>query len=213
MKTIITLMMLMILLTSHSLTAQTTVGLTGGVSFANVTAKGGGVSISAKTKTGFTAGLFIDFPLSSNFSFQPALNFVQKGSKSSDETYSEKTNFNYFEVPLNFVYNNSGFFVGAGPSISFGVSGKDKFIDKEDPSLSETTKIEFGSADEQVKRIEFGVNVLTGYKTVSGFLFAINYNIGLSNIMNSSSDDGGGTLKNKYFAIKIGYALNGKKKK
>jgi hypothetical protein len=213
MKTITTFMMLMILLTSRSLSAQTTVGLTGGASFANVTAKAEGISVSAKMKTGFTAGLFVNFPLSSNFSFQPALNFVQKGSKSSDDTYSEKTNFNYFEVPLNFVYNNSGFFAGAGPSISFGLSGRDKFIDKIDASRSENVKVKFGSDDDQAKRLEFGVNALTGYKTVSGFLFAINYNLGLSNLMNRNPDDEGGTIKNKYFAIKIGFLLNGNKKK
>src|SRR6266496_1068657 len=104
MKTTTTLLVLMILLTSHSLTAQTKIGVTGGATFANVTAKLEGISISLKTKTGSTAGLFADCPLSSNFSFQPALNFVQKGYKAKDETESDKVSYSYIEVPLNFVY-------------------------------------------------------------------------------------------------------------
>ena len=207
----------MILLTSHFLTAQTTVGLTGCLSFANVTAKASGISVSAKMKPGFTGGLFINCPLSTNFSFQPALNFVQKGSKSSDETYEDKLTYNYLELPLNFVYNTSGFFIGAGPSIASGLSGKEKYEDKQDPSYSGNTKVEFGSDDDQVKRFEFGANFLTGYKTAGGFLVSANYNLGLTNILNGTSDGSGlfdgGTIKNKYFAIKIGYVFNGRKSK
>ncbi|MEP6594645.1 MAG: porin family protein [Ginsengibacter sp.] len=211
MKTTTTLLVLMILLVSVSLPAQK-IGLTGGMAFANVTAKLEGMSVSAKMKPGFTAGLFTDFPVSSNFSFQPALNFVQKGSKSGDETYKDKLNYNYLEVSLNFVYNNSGFFIGAGPSISFGLSGKEEFIDKEDPSNSENTKVKFGSAEEEVKRCEFGANVLTGYKTAGGFMFSANYNLGLNNIANGDAIEGG-TIKNKYFALKIGYVLHDSKRK
>ena len=105
MKSITTPMVLMILLTSYSLSAQTKIGFTAGASFANVTVKSQGVSASPKLKAGITAGLFVDCLLSANFSFQPALNFVQKGYIVKDETGTEKVNFNYLEVPLNFVYN------------------------------------------------------------------------------------------------------------
>ena len=212
MKTTKTLLVLMILLTSSSLIAQTKIGLTAGASFANIKAKASGISVSGKTKAGFTGGLFIDFPLNSTFSFQPALNFVQKGSKSSDETYSDELNYNYLEIPLNFVYNNSGFFIGAGPSISSGLSGKEKYVDKQDPSQSENTKVIFGSDDDEAKRFEFGANVLTGYKFAGGFMVSANYNLGLSNIANSDVREGG-TVKNRYFAVKIGYVFGSTKKK
>jgi len=202
----------MILLTSYSLTAQTKIGLTGGATFANVTAKLQGLSVSPKMRTGFTAGLFADCTLSSNFSFQPALNFVQKGYKSNDETMTDKVSYSYLEIPLNFVYNNKGFFIGAGPSISSGLSGKEKFVDKEDPSGSGDTKIKFGSGDDEVKRFELGANVLAGYKFAGGFMVSANYNLGLNNIQNGNTSDVG-TIKNKYFAVKIGYIFGGTKKK
>ncbi len=69
MKVITTMLLLMILLTSYSLSAQTQIGVTAGVTFANVKAKIEDISLSPKSKTGFTAGLFADVPLSSNFSF------------------------------------------------------------------------------------------------------------------------------------------------
>jgi len=205
MKTTTTLLVLMILLTSHSLTAQTKIGLTGGATFANVTAKLQGISVSPKMRTGFTAGLFIDCPLSSGFSFQPALNFVQKGYKMNDETITDKVSYGYLEVPLNFVYDSKGFFIGAGPSISSGLSGKEKFG-------SEDTKIKFGSGDDEIKRFEFGANVLTGYKFKGGFMVSANYNLGLNNIQNGNSTEVG-TIKNRYFAVKIGYIFSGTKKK
>jgi hypothetical protein len=140
---------------------------------------------------------------------------VQKGSKSSDETYSDKLNYNYLEIPLNFVYSNSGFFVGAGPSISCGLSGKEKIVDKQDPSQSENIKVVFGSNEDEAKRFEFGANILTGYKFVGGFMVSANYNLGLSNVSNvaNSGVNEEGTVKNRYFAVKIGYVFGGTKKK
>ncbi len=212
MKSITILLVLMILLTAHSLTAQTKIGLTGGATFGNVTAKLQGISVSPKMRMGFTAGLFIDCPLSSGFSFQPALNFVQKGYKINDETMTDKVSYGYLEVPLNFVYDNKGFFIGAGPSMSSGLSGKEKFVDKQNPSGSGETKIKFGSGNDEIKRFEFGANVLTGYKFKEGFMVSANYNLGLNNIQNGNSTEVG-TIKNRYFAVKIGYIFSGTKKK
>ncbi len=210
MKSISLLMTLMILLTVFSLSAQTNVGISAGASFSNVTVKAGGVSASPKSKTGITVGIAIDAPLSSNFSFQPALNFIQKGYKVKDETSKETVNINYLEVPLNFVYStqkNEGFFIGAGPSIAYGISGKDKFT--ADGMPDDNQKIKFGSSGDEVKALDFGVNALAGYKMKGGFMISANYNLGLSKINNDDGSDDAGTIKNKYFSIKIGYWFGG----
>jgi hypothetical protein len=216
MKSITIPMMSMILLTSYSLPAQTKIGFTAGASFANVTVKSEGISASPKLRAGITAGLLADCPLSTNFSFQPALNFVQKGYMVKDETGSEKVNFNYLEVPLNFVYStnrNGGFFIGAGPSIAYGVSGKDKLNVNGMPD--ENNKIKFGSGEDKVKAFDPGANVLAGYKFAGGFMVSGNYTLGLSNIANGSNNnpDGTGTIKNRYFSVKIGYMFGGNKHK
>jgi hypothetical protein len=210
MKSITTFLMLVIFLTSNSLFAQTTVALSGGASFGNVRVKIGDVSASPKLKVGITAGLSINAPLSSNFNFQPALNFVQKGYEIKDETDKETVNINYVEVPLNFVYSvkrNDGFFIGAGPSIAYGISGKDKFSGDEE-------KIKFGSGEDEIKPFDFGANAIAGYKFKGGFMISGNYTFGLSKINNSSDiPDDNGTIKNRCFAVKIGYAFGKPKHK
>ncbi len=217
MKLIFTTLVLMILLIPASVIAQTTVGITAGASFANVSVKAGGISVSPKLKAGIIAGLFVDAPLSSNLSFQPALNFVQKGYVVKDKSTKDKLNLNYIEVPFNFLYHvkeTEGIFIGAGPSVSFGISGKEKYTDKDFPEDNLDEKIKFGSDQDKIKRLDFGANVLAGYKFARGFMISGNYNLGLSNIGNKSPDfpEDDSTIKNRYFSIKIGYAFSSKKK-
>lgn len=194
----------MILLISVASEAQTNVGFTIGGTYSSVTAKLSGISISPKYKAGITAGLVLDASLSDNLSFQPSLNYVQKGFKSEEAPVKDILTYSYLELPLNFVYSTQkerGFFIGAGPSIAYGLSGKEKYSDQQ---ISENTKVKFGSGDDEVKPVDFGVNALAGYKFGNGFLLSVNYNLGLNNIQNGNSSDVG-TVKNKYFGIKIGY--------
>jgi len=150
--------------------------------------------------------------LGQHFSFQPALNYIQKGGVLKEEGITDKTTLNYLELPLNFVYNTHSlkgkFFIGAGPSLSIGLSGKDKW---DDGSNIEPTDIKFGSGeDDDFKPFEAGINFLTGYQCKSGFLIAANYNLGLSNIANS---DEGPKYHNRYFGIRIGYMFGSKIKR
>jgi hypothetical protein len=211
MKTNSTLLMLMILLTSVTTFAQQTkIGFTAGAAFSKLKAKADNVSFSYDFKLGITAGLFVDVPLSSNFSFQPALNLVQKGGSLKLESLSDKMTLNYLEVPLNFIYNTAathGFFIGAGPAMAFGLSGKDKTTDGTE---SENDKIKFGSGEDEVKRFEFSANVISGYRFNQGFMFSANYDFGFTNLANADSEDG--TMKSSYFSVKIGWVLPGKKK-
>ncbi len=210
MKSFTFLMTLMILSTAFSLSAQTSIGITAGVSFANVTVKSGFISASPKSKTGITIGIAINTPLSPNFSFQPALNFIQKGYKVKDQGSKETVNFNYLEVPLNFVYStqkNEGFFIGAGPSLAYGISGKDKYTATGMPD--DNQKIKFGSGADKVKTFDFGINALAGFRMKGGFMISANYNLGLSKINNDDGSGDAGTIKNKYFSIKIGYWFRG----
>jgi hypothetical protein len=207
MKTISTLLVLMIFLTTITTAQQTSFGFTAGVTFSKLKAKADNISLTSDLKPGFTAGLIVNVPMSSNFSFQPALNFAQRGGTFKEEGESDKTTLNYLELPLNFIYNtkaNEGFFIGAGPVLAYGVSGKEKI------SGEESTKIKFGSGDEEVKPFEFAANILSGYRFAKGFMISANYNLGLTSLANADSDEG--TMKNSYFAVKVGCLLNGKNK-
>lgn len=192
---------------------NTRFGFTAGATFANYHSKVDGESETADSKTGLTVGVLVDVPVNKHFSFQPAVNFVQKGTK--DEQGGDKVSIrvNCIEVPMNFLYNTAGntgnFFIGAGPSLAFALSGKMKFDDGTN-SISEDVK--FGSGDEDLmKGFDLGANFLAGYAFSNGLFLSANYNMGLSNLNPDASDDA--TLKSSYFGIKLGYMLKGKGKK
>ncbi len=190
-------------------------GFTAGATLANYKIKSEGASVSEKSKTGITTGILADILISNQFSFQPAINFVQKGTKSENTngpvTEKSSTSVNYIEMPLNFLFNvNQGksggtFFIGAGPSIAFAVSGKTKF---DDGTNSVSEKLKFGNGtDDDMKRMDLGANFITGYRFKNGLLISVNYNAGLSNLIPGES--GGYSAKSNYFGIKLGYLLNG----
>lgn len=111
-----------------------------------------------------------------------------------------------------------GFFVGVGPSLSYGISDKGKYDANFDGfgSFSEDVKVKFdGKENEEVdenelptevhlKAFEFGANALAGYRFTNGLFVQASYNHGFSNI----SPDAGTKIKNRYFGIGIGYFLS-----
>lgn len=197
-----------------SIAQQAVFGFTAGATLSKMHAKFGDAEVNSDSRVGFTVGMFSDIPLTDQLSFQPALNFVQKGYGSEDEAmgYSSKATVNCLEVPLNFLFRPKSqklqFFAGAGPSISYSISGKETYTDN---GVEETYKLKFGNdpVEDDLRPFEFGGNLLTGIETPKGLLFAFNYNFGLSNIAPGGTSDA--KLKSNYFGLKIGYKLKGKK--
>lgn len=213
MKKTINLFISFILLMNFSKAQNSSFGLTAGATFASYKAEVEDIALTSKTKIGFTVGVTSSIALGKNFSFQPGLNFLQKGGKLKQEGATDKTTLNYLELPLNFVFNTHSskgkFFAGAGPSLSMGLSGKGKW---EDGGDSGTDDIKFGSDDDDIlKPFELGANFLAGYQFAGGFFVAGNYNIALNNIANGDIDFNT-KYHNRYFAIRIGYMFGGKKK-
>ncbi|MFI5133150.1 MAG: porin family protein [Chitinophagales bacterium] len=193
------------------------IGFTAGASFANFHSKANGSSDNGNSKIGLLAGMLVDVPLSSQFSFQPGLQLVQKGTKdeqtSGGSTEKVKLNINYVELPLNFLYNaksNAGnFFIGAGPSVAFGISGKWKY---DAPGTSLTQNVKFGNSDQDdIKSMDVGANFTTGFCFPDGLFIAADYNMGISNLAPGGSANG--TLKSHYFGIRLGCLLKGNNKK
>jgi hypothetical protein len=212
---------LAIFATLFSSYAQSTrLGFTAGAGFSNYNSKIDGESNNGKSVTGITAGVFVDVPISKNFSFQPAVNYIQKGTKYEQtiQGFKETTELtvNCLEVPLNFLYNSGGnkgnFFIGAGPSFPFSLSGSLLFLDELTPIGFPAEDLKFGNGeDDDMKGFDFGANFITGYCFKNGLLLSANYNAGLTNLIPGGSDNG--TVKSHYFGIKLGYVLKGKAKK
>lgn len=217
--------------------AQTSFGIQAGANFASAKVESidGATTtkLNVKSKTGLVIGALAEIHLASFIHFRPELNFIQKGFK-LDETnrdggnaYREKlkATLNYIELPLNFVYSapagQGSFFVGLGPTLGFGISGKYK-IESSFTSGSTTTtetetiKIKFDGDEDpdddngHFKAFDLGGNILAGYKLSNGVFFSANYTLGLSNISTSTDDE---SFKNKGFSVKIGYMFGGKKSK
>lgn len=187
------------------------VGFTAGLTIANLHSKIDGVSNNGDAKYGYTAGLVVDAPINNNFSFMPSVNYVQKG-KNEDRTNSSgvkeeiATQLRYIEVPFNFVYNVSaggGFFIGAGPYISFGLpSQKVTTV----AGAEAETDIKWGSTiAEDLRGMDYGANVIAGYKMKKGLFFSANYSQGLRNLATGDSNN---EIKNTYFAISLGWLFN-----
>src|SRR4051812_21198529 len=108
-------------------------GIQAGLSLANMHESYWDKSKQGDTKPGIIVGVTGHIPIKSN-SFQPAINFVQKGFKKEESgsgyVFSDEITLSYIEVPLNFLYHHrlSGLqiFAGAGPSVAFAISGQEK---------------------------------------------------------------------------------------
>jgi hypothetical protein len=188
--------------------AQSTFGISAGITSALISASADGVTENSDAKIGFIGGVTASTAIAKRWIFRPELNFTQKGGTINFDQEGVKVNttLNYIELPLNVVYSPKGkFFFGAGPSFAYGISGNYKATG----TTSGSGSIKFGSSDDaDFKPFDFGVNLLVGWQLNSGVFFTINYNAGISNISTTSDEKD----HNSYLGLRIGYMFKSKKK-
>jgi hypothetical protein len=168
---------------------------------------GGSDSRFALTKPGFHVGGIVDLGFSDNFSLQPHLLFAMKGGKIQQSGSETEFTFLTIDLPINLLYNNNGFFIGAGPNLSYGVSGKGKATGEPEVDLYEDDALGTGT---KFKRFEVGVNALMGYRFPSGLLFSTNFTPGLTDLVDEDASTTG-TIKssNTFWGFSIGYLFGG----
>jgi hypothetical protein len=201
--------------------SQARFGIKAGLNFADVQSSGDAdESGSSDAITSFHIGAFSEIGLSPKLVFQPALLLSQKGAQTDLSvseggfTYKEnaKLKIMYIEVPLNFVAKfgtGSGkFLLGGGPYLGYGIGGEmsgsisaDGPGTEDDFSYPLDSDIEFGDAEEEIKALDLGLNLLTGYELGNGLVFSAGYGLGLSNLSNVQ----GSTAKNRVFSLSVGY--------
>jgi hypothetical protein len=203
--------------------AQISLGAQAGASFAKSKtdnfASITGFELDTKNRIGFTGGLVADIPIGeSGLRLMPELNFVQKGLKAEGSIEIDflgqivtaqtdaSVNLNYLDLPVNLAYaieaGNGRFIIGAGPYASYGLSGNIKVkVSALDQSEEETQDVDFGSGEDEIKRMDFGANFMAAYVMNNGFLVKFNYSLGLTNLNNSSEGD----WKNRHFGLTVGY--------
>jgi len=182
-------------------------GLKAGVNFPKYNYSGSNAAYETSTSTNFHVTGYLDAPLSTAFSVQPGISLQGKGGKieiGSFGTYTQNTM--WLEIPVNLVakvpMGNSNFFVGAGPYIGFGLSGKNKY-DSNWGSVEE--EFEFGK-DGTLKSTDFGLNFTAGFHLGQGLLLHAGYGLGLTDLVpnNNNSDN---KLTNRVLSVGLGFAL------
>lgn len=190
---------------------QTTFGVKGGINPSIWNVKVGDTKEDDyKSRIGFHFGGVVDFSISDNFSIQPQLLFVNKGSKEKHGDHDDKILVNAIDIPVNFLYKtNVGkgkFFVGGGPNLGFNLSAK---IKGEHDGEVEEEKIEIGSEAGQLKGFDFGLNALAGYQFGNGLFVSANFTPGIANLSNTNNT----TSRSSYFGLSAGFMFGGSKSK
>jgi hypothetical protein len=216
MKKIITITTAALFFITAATAQKVTFGFNGGLTMSNYKSQADATSYTSKSKAGLTAGFLTDIPLGKRFSFQPALQFTQKGGVDKEsfdgQNYTLTLAMDYIEIPFNFLYRfnspKTTFYIGGGPTLGYGVSGSAKISIGDE---HDKTDIKFGNGDEDdFKPLDRGANILAGVQFKSGVSIALNYNMSLSNLVIDGDKDN--EYHNRYFGIRIGYMLKGKKK-
>ncbi len=162
-------------------------------------------------KVGFVGGLGVDIGIVENFfSVQPELLFIQKGEKYSAGGVETKATLNYLEVPVLAKVSFGGelikAYVNAGPSLSMGLTGKNKV---EGGERAGETDIRFGDASNDGRRyldsrFDFGLQFGGGIGIGIGpgaVLADVRYGLGLTDLTDANRS------KNRAFAFTLGYAI------
>ncbi|TYR33934.1 PorT family protein [Sphingobacterium phlebotomi] len=176
--------------------AQVSYGVKAGVNLPKQVVKISGSGVNASVESGTTTSFYVsgyaNIFAAPNFAIQPGLSLQGKGGEMDmtdlgGEKYT--TNIMSLDIPVNAVYyiptgNTGSVFVGAGPYVGFHLSGKDKI------SGGESYDVEFGSGEDETKRVDFGLNFQLGYKLANGFLINGGYGLGLANLLNFEAEQG-----------------------
>ena len=109
----------------------------------------------------------------------------------------------YVQVPAHLLYKGKGFFVGAGPYVGFGVSGK---IKTEFGGETDTEDLQFGnSLEDDLSPLDFGVGVQAGV-SFGACRVGAGYDLGLSDLIPKDARDSAGvTLKNNVINVFFAY--------
>lgn len=193
--------------------AQTGFGLKAGVNFPSYSYGSSDDLSDTKSAINFHVTGYLDTRIAPGFYLQPGVSLQGKGAKFAEATiggttYDVSQSTMWLDVPVNLVgkfpVGVGSLFVGAGPYVGFGLSGKNKLNSQDgDGDFSSSTLNEFSfGKDEALKGTDYGVNFLAGFKLGNGLLLNANYGLGLANIAGakSLSDD----IKNRGFSVGIG---------
>ncbi|MCF6402838.1 PorT family protein [Chitinophaga filiformis] len=207
--------------------AQTSIGVIGGynLSFVYPDVNWEPWNYKVSYGTGWRAGLVADQHLWKNFYLQPQVIFNQKSYNYStiadiyDTHYEYKRRLLYLELQAHLLYKpkigNGRLFLGAGPYIGRGVSGRERVEGYQDGrhssldyNIIKYKKYPPFNSDhselgvDYMKPYDVGINLLGGYELKNGLFFNVIYSLGTNNTSYTVVRS-----YNGYLGISVGYFL------
>lgn len=168
-------------------------GIKGGL---NIAKFAGDPDPNSEFNTGFSAGLFMNIPVSSGFSFEPSLEFSQKGAEYTSGNTEFKTKISYIDLPLMARYDaSSSFGLFAGPQVSF-------FMDQESKVVTGNSSSTFEGSNESYRKSLAGAKVGASYNFGSVMLNA-SYATDFQNLYKDNT--GNRDLKNQVINLGLAY--------
>lgn len=197
------LLIVILLFSGLSLSAQTRFGLKTGVASGSVTSNDDLVNAEGKALGSFQFGAVLDTRINSKLSFQYQLLFLGKGVAVGFNTEKDKYRFAALDMPLQLLYRTKGgWFIGGGPNLGFNLSANHSY-------LGEKEEITIGTEAGQLKGFDFGVTATGGYQSKTGVVLSINYLKGITNLKNEANTE----WSNNVLGFNIGYMLPTRSKK
>lgn len=167
-----------------------------------------GEAFTMQHKSGFHLGGYVEVPVTSWFSIEPALYYSTKGQEVSqslleNQFWSPKvtfsTNAQYIDLPvLAKFYIADGFYITAGPQVSYLLGNKVRAegsifgFDLVDKKLA---------MDGSFRNFDFAISGGAGYKFANGINLSASYDYGLSSLDQNSYLD----AYNRVAKISLGY--------
>jgi hypothetical protein len=182
-------------------------GIKGGFNISNFLTNDDSNKDDYDSTGGFNAGIFVEIPLTENFSIQPELSYSAQGTQFIEYITEDmgtdfrkyKLSFNYLNIPiLAKYYVIEGLSLQAGPQLGVFLSAKEK------------VETDFGDGQIGVDRsalaesADFSFNFGLGYEFGDHFLIDARYNMGLTNVL-ESNDEVEEELRNTVFQFSVGY--------
>lgn len=163
--------------------ASVSLGLKGGLNFANVDATNIGTAYNSRT--GYHVGAFANFKFT-KFAIQPELIYSVQGSDLKSATSSSSLDMAYINIPILLkFYLVGGLNLQAGPQFGFLSSATSGGVDIKSLVESSDTSIALGAGFD-----------------ISKFVIDARYNLGLSDVDKSSA-----SAKNQVFQLSVGFKL------
>lgn len=167
-----------------------------------------------ENKVGFMGGVMVNAPLIADgfLSIQPELLYSQKGYKNNGSSvfglykYEGRANYNYLDLPVLLQVNAGGFFVEAGPQVSYLLNRNDKTVRYNNLT---GTRVDYSSGDydlSNVHRFEVGYAAGLGYRSENGVVLDLRYNGAFTDFTKDGYQ--GNDLRNarnSVFQLSLGY--------